>query len=223
MNQTGSQANESLEEATQRTDEVMANARTEVNRARRTLHDQVMPAAQGDEWAYADARDEDPSGRGDAPTGSERDTDWLGKAIALAQDNVEAGGWPFGAVIVLDGSVVATGVNEVLAKGDPTAHAELLAIREACSVLGDINLSGAVLYASCEPCPMCLAAMRWAGLTEIVYGADNDTAARAGFEDKELYDLFQRPRDTWPMTIRQQPHDQAEDPLNEWGRSHQAD
>lgn len=69
----------------------------------------------------------------------------------------------------------------------------------------------------------CLAAMRWAGLTEIVYGADSDTAARAGFQDKELHDLFQRPRDTWPMTVRQQPHDRAEDPLNEWGRGHQAD
>lgn len=219
MNQTGSQTNASLEEATQRTDEVMANARTEVDRARRTLHDQLMPTAQGgEELAYADENAGLERGHDD-----ERDTDWLGKAIALAQDNVEAGGWPFGAVIVLDGAVLATGVNEVLAKGDPTAHAEVMAIREACRALDDISLSGAVLYASCEPCPMCLAAMKWAGLSEVVYGADSDSAARAGFDDKEIHDLFQRPRDTWPMAVRQQSHDRAEDPLSEWGRRHQAD
>ena len=220
---------ESLEEATQRTHEVMTDARTEVDRARRTLHDQLMPTAQaGDEWAYADqpadqgnSDNDDDSDRSDRR--SDRDTDWLGKAIALARDNVETGGWPFGAVIVLDGAVVATGVNEVLAKGDPTAHAEVMAIRGACSVLNDISLSGAVLYASCEPCPMCLAAMRWAGLTEIVYGAERDAAARAGFQDEELYDLFTQPRDTWPMAVRQQSHNLAEDPLSEWQRRHQTD
>lgn len=144
--------------------------------------------------------------------------DWLGTAIALAQRNVEAGGRPFGAVVVMDGELLATGVNEVLARRDPTAHAELLAIRAACGVRDSISLAGAVLYTSCEPCPMCLSAMRWAQLTEIVYGADTDTAARAGFEDKELYELFTLPRDAWPMTIRQETHNSAEGPFSEWTR-----
>lgn len=145
-------------------------------------------------------------------------TDWLGTAIALAQRNVEAGGWPFGAVIVADGELVATGVNEVLARRDPTAHAELLAIRAACGVLDDISLSGAVLYTSCEPCPMCLSAMMWAQLTEIVYAADSDAAAEAGFEDREHYALFTTPRAAWPMTVRHQKHESAEGPFGEWVR-----
>lgn len=162
-------------------------------------------------------------GRGLGPTldhypDHDHDPDWLGTAIALAQRNVEAGGWPFGAVVVRDGELVATGVNEVLARRDPTAHAEILAIRAACGVVDDVSLAGAVLYTSCEPCPMCLSAIRWARLTEIVYGADSNTAARAGFEDKELYELFTMPREDWPMTIRQQTHHSAEGPFSEWTR-----
>lgn len=228
MNQTGPRSDsqqsppasgESLEELTDRTAETLADARKTVDRARATLHDQLLPTAQG----AVELDDENRKAAPETSAGSDRDPDWLGQAIDLARDNVEAGGWPFGAVIVLDGASVATGVNEVLAKGDPTAHAEVMAIREACRVLKDINLNGAVLYASCEPCPMCLAAMRWAGLTEIVYAADREAAARAGFQDQELHDLFQRPRDTWPMTVRQQTHDLAEDPLSEWRSRNQTD
>lgn len=152
------------------------------------------------------------------PAGPDCDPDWLGTAIDLAQHNIEAGGRPFGAVVVLDGEPVATGVNEVLARNDPTAHAELLAIREACAALKDISLAGAVLYSSCEPCPMCLAAAMWAGLAAVIYGADTGAAAEAGFEDEKLYELFAQPRDTWPMPIRQQVRASAEDPLREWSR-----
>lgn len=152
------------------------------------------------------------------------DAHWLDMAIALAHRNVETGGRPFGAVVVLAGTLVATGVNEVLARNDPTAHAEILAIRQACAVLKTASLSDAILYASCEPCPMCLAATRWADLAEIVYGADTAAAAQAGFEDQELYDLFTRPRRDWPLSMRRlrMPHG-AEGPLNEWRRRHRTD
>lgn len=150
--------------------------------------------------------------------GSDRDADWLRTAIDLAQRNVESGGRPFGALIVADGRVVATAVNEVLAKNDPTAHAELLAIRRACAALEDISLPGAVLYTSCEPCPMCLAAAMWAELAEIVYGADSDAAARVGFADREQYELFTKHRQDWPLSMRQQMQDSAEDTLEEWAR-----
>ena len=221
-----------LEEMRERTAETIADARKEVDRARKTLHDQIIPSSQTiDDVDYEDPSDHQQT---DYQTGQQTDyradhradqasDDWLGQAIALAQDNVAAGGWPFGAVIVRDGAVIATGVNEVLANGDPTAHAEMLAIREACRVLKDVDLAGAVLYASCEPCPMCLAAIRWAGLTEIVYAADRESSARAGFPDKEIYNLFDQPRDAWPMDIRQQAHGHAEEPLTEWGRKHQDD
>lgn len=150
------------------------------------------------------------------------DPDWLGKAIDLARDNVAAGGRPFGAVIVRDGVLLATGVNEVEAGKDPTAHAEISAIRDACAVLEDPCLSGAVLYSSCEPCPMCLAAALWAELAAVVYGAGSEAAARAGFADQEMHARFDRPRDTWPISIRQQEHDLADDPLAAWARRHQA-
>lgn len=223
-----------LEEMRERTAETIADARKEVDRARKTLHDQIIPSSQTiDDVDYEDqGESHDQPGHPDQPDQPDlrdpsadhaKDGDWLGQAIALAQDNVASGGWPFGAVIVRDGAVIATGANEVLANSDPTAHAEMLAIREACRVLKDINLAGAVLYASCEPCPMCLAAIKWAGLTGIVYAADRESSARAGFPDKEIYDLFDQPRDAWPMDIRQQAHDHAEEPLTEWGRKHQDD
>ena len=87
------------------------------------------------------------------------DKDFMRQAIALAVDNVENGGGPFGAVIVKDGKVIATGTNRVTPNNDPTAHAEVCAIRAACAKLGTFNLSGCVLYTSCEPCPMCLGAI----------------------------------------------------------------
>ena len=150
--------------------------------------------------------------RGDAGAGP----DWLGMAIDLARDNVASGGRPFGAVIVRDGVLLATGVNEVLATNDPTAHAEIKAISAACRFLRDASLSGATLYSSCEPCPMCIAATLWAGLAAVVYGADNDVAQKAGFEDKELYHLLDQPRETWPMTVRQQDHGLADSPFRAW-------
>ena len=110
------------------------------------------------------------------------------RALALAQQgmNGNAGG-PFGAVIVKDGRIVAEGSNRVTSTNDPTAHAEIVAIRAACQALGTFDLSGAEIYASCEPCPMCLAAIYWARLTHIYYANTRADAARIGFDDDHIY------------------------------------
>lgn len=110
------------------------------------------------------------------------------KAIELSIENVKNGGGPFGAVIVKDGEIVATGVNRVTANHDPTAHAEVSAIRAACQKLGTFDLSGCEIYTSCEPCPMCLGAIYWAHLDKIYYGNNKTDAARIGFDDSFIYD-----------------------------------
>lgn len=109
------------------------------------------------------------------------------QAIELAVDNVRRGGGPFGALVVKDGIVVATGVNQVTRLNDPTAHAEVVAIREACRVLGSFQLAGCNLYTSCEPCPMCLGAIYWARPARVFFAATHDDAAAAGFDDSFIY------------------------------------
>lgn len=114
--------------------------------------------------------------------------EFLRRAIALATENVRSGkGGPFGAVIVREGKTVGEGTNTVTATNDPTAHAEVNAIRAAARTLGTFTLAGCELYTSCEPCPMCLAAAYWARLDAIYYGACAADAARAGFDDAFLY------------------------------------
>ena len=114
--------------------------------------------------------------------------EFLRRAIALATGNVTVGaGGPFGAVVVRDGKLVAEGVNSVTAGCDPTAHAEVNAIRAAARALGSFTLTGCELYTSCEPCPMCLAAAYWARIDAVYYGASAADAARAGFDDAFLY------------------------------------
>jgi tRNA(Arg) A34 adenosine deaminase TadA len=118
---------------------------------------------------------------------------FLRQAIALATRNVETGaGGPFGAVIVRDGQIVAEAVNTVTAMLDPTAHAEVNAIRKAAQALGTFSLAGCQLYSSCEPCPMCLAAAYWARLDNLFYGARAADAARAGFDDAFLYEEMKK-------------------------------
>lgn len=110
------------------------------------------------------------------------------KAIALSTENVNNGGGPFGAVIAKDGKIIATGVNRVTDKCDPTAHAEVNAIREAASKLKTFNLSGCEIYTSCEPCPMCLGAIYWAHLDKMYYGNNKTDAKSIGFDDSFIYD-----------------------------------
>lgn len=109
------------------------------------------------------------------------------RAIALAVENVANGGGPFGAVIARDGEIVAEGVNRVTANYDPTAHAEVSAIRTACSQLQTFDLTGCEIYTSCEPCPMCLGAIYWAHLDRIYYGANQHDAAAINFDDAFIY------------------------------------
>ena len=110
------------------------------------------------------------------------------KAIALSMENVANGGGPFGAVISKDGEIIATGVNRVTSQCDPTAHAEVSAIRAAAAKLGTFNLSGCEIYTSCEPCPMCLGAIYWARLDKIYYGNNKADAKHIGFDDSFIYD-----------------------------------
>ncbi|HIS22171.1 MAG TPA: nucleoside deaminase [Candidatus Cryptobacteroides intestinipullorum] len=118
------------------------------------------------------------------------------EAIRLSEDNVRNGGGPFGAVIARDGEIVGTGTNRVTPDCDPTAHAEVNAIRDAASRLGTFDLSGCEIYSSCEPCPMCLGAIYWAHLDRLYYGNDKQDAAGIGFDDAFIYrELDLKPED----------------------------
>ena len=120
--------------------------------------------------------------------------EFMRQAIKLATENVTSGrGGPFGAVVVKDGKVIATGTNQVTASNDPTAHAEVTAIRNACQALGTFLLDGCEVYTSCEPCPMCLAAIYWARCEAIFYGCGAADAAKAGFDDAFLYEEMKKP------------------------------
>lgn len=144
------------------------------------------------------------------------DQTWLERVVTLATENVGAGGGPFAAVIVRGGEQVAVGTNRVTRDLDPTAHAEVVAIRSACAALGDFSLAGSVLYTSCEPCPLCVAACLWARLDRVVYAADRHDAARGGFDDHEFYELMDRDRETWPMPVHRTEHAGSFAPFAAW-------
>ena len=138
------------------------------------------------------------------------------EAIRLSENNVRNGGGPFGAVIAKDGEIVATGVNRVTADCDPTAHAEVNAIRAACARLGTFDLSGCDLYSSCEPCPMCLGAIYWAHLDKLYYGNDKKDAAGIGFDDAFIYrELDLKPEDRALKSERLLP-DKAIEAFRQW-------
>lgn len=146
----------------------------------------------------------------------QQDARWLAEAVDLAVDNVARGGGPFGALVVREGAVIATGVNAVTTTNDPTAHAEVVAIRAACQALDDFRLSGCVLVSSCEPCPLCLAAALWARVDRVIYAADRHDAARGGFDDLAFYELFATPREQWPMAVAGAPSPEATAPFDAW-------
>ena len=114
----------------------------------------------------------------------------LDAAIALAVASVDTGGGPFGAIVVSADGRTFDGANRVTLDNDPTAHAEVVAIRRACAALGTFDLTGATLYSSCEPCPLCVAASLWARVDAVIYAADRHDADRAGFADARFYDHF---------------------------------
>jgi guanine deaminase len=142
---------------------------------------------------------------------------FMEQAIALATKNVVSGcGGPFGAVIVRDGIVIATGVNRVTTNNDPTAHAEVMAIRAACANLQSYSLIGCEIYSSCEPCPMCLAAIYWARCAAIYFGGTAKDAADAGFADAFLYDEVKRPMAEREIPTKNLLREKAIESFDEW-------
>lgn len=146
---------------------------------------------------------------------------FLTEAIALARANADRGGRPFGAVVVKDGAVVATGINEILATGNPTAHAELGAIRAASRALGSPDLGGCTVFASGHPCPMCMAAMRLSGVSAVAYAYSNDDGAPYGLSTAAIYADLAKPFAEQSMTIRHVPQG-APDLYADWQRRQQA-
>jgi guanine deaminase len=140
----------------------------------------------------------------------------LRQAIEVAVENVRRGGGPFGALVVKDGIVIATGANQVTRSNDPTAHAEIVAIREACRVLGDFQLAGCDVYTSCEPCPMCLGAIYWARPARVFFAASHDDAAAAGFDDSFIYSQIQLPHSERSIPMIRIIDEQATRPFEEW-------
>ncbi len=125
------------------------------------------------------------------------------RAIDLARASVRGGGGPFGAVVARDGEVLAEGTNRVTSAQDPTAHAEVEAIRAACRALGTHRLDGCAVFASCQPCPMCLSALYWARVERVVFAASGTDAAAAGFDDEYLYAELARPLEGRELSMTQ--------------------
>jgi tRNA(Arg) A34 adenosine deaminase TadA len=145
------------------------------------------------------------------------ETAFLRRAIALSREHMAAGaGGPFGAVIVRDGRIVGEGWNRVTSTNDPTAHAEVVAIREACRALGTFKLDGAVLYTSCEPCPMCLAATYWARIGRIVYANSRADAAAIGFDDDFIYQQVPLAPEARTVKMERLLRDEAQIAFQEW-------
>ena len=145
------------------------------------------------------------------------ETQFLERAIELSRQGMQKGnGGPFGCVIVKDGEIVGEGVNEVLVKNDPTSHAEVVAIRNACKKLNNFQLTGCDVYTSCEPCPMCMGAIYWARPNRVIYANTKSDAAAVNFDDQFIYDEIEKlPQDRYIQFIHL-PQEQALDVFLEW-------
>jgi tRNA(Arg) A34 adenosine deaminase TadA len=141
---------------------------------------------------------------------------FMQQAIALAEASIDAGGGPFGAVVVRDGEIIGRGSNRVTSHNDPTAHAEVEAIRDACRRIGDFQLKGCVLYVNCEPCPMCLAAVYWARLDAVYYAATAEEAAAAGFDDVVIRREVRLAPPQRQLPMRQMLHEAAQGTFRRW-------
>lgn len=142
---------------------------------------------------------------------------FMNEAIKLAENNIEKqNGGPFGAVVVKDGKIVGRGSNRVTSQNDPTAHAEVEAIRDACKNLDTFNLEGCEIYASCEPCPMCLGAIYWAHLSKLYYAGTKDDAAKANFDDSFIYKEFELSKDKRSIPSSQLMRDKAVEVFDQW-------
>jgi guanine deaminase len=145
------------------------------------------------------------------------ETDFMREALALAVENVRLHrGGPFAALVVRQGTVIARGTNLVTSTNDPTAHAEVVALRAACKALGHFQLTGCDLYTTCEPCPMCLGAIYWARPAQVFYAATREDAARAGFDDAFIYDELRLPVPQRHIPFRLLPTDAVHRPFLAW-------
>lgn len=151
-----------------------------------------------------------------------RREEWMKQAIDLALENVRAGrGGPFGALLVKDNEIISTGVNLVTTSNDPTAHAEIVAIRGACQVLRNFQLDGCELYASCEPCPMCVGAIYWARLKTYYFSGTRACAAEAGFDDAFIYDQLHLSPEDRAIPAHRLLSESGLAPFVEWAQSPQ--
>lgn len=141
---------------------------------------------------------------------------FMKEAIKLSIDNIKKGGGPFGAVIEKDGKIISTGTNHVTRQNDPTAHAEILAIREAAKKLKTFDLSGCTIYSSCEPCPMCLGAIYWAHIDKIYFGNTKYDARKIGFDDSFIYEEIEKPIQKRKINTSQLLPEEALKAFNEW-------
>jgi tRNA(Arg) A34 adenosine deaminase TadA len=142
------------------------------------------------------------------------------RAIQLSLENVRGGlGGPFAALVVRDGTILATGTNQVTTAQDPTAHAEIVAIRGACQAIHDFQLSGCELYTTCEPCPMCMGAIYWARLGKVYFANTREDAARIGFDDSFIYDQLALPVESRKIPMIQIMREQALAAFREWEKS----
>ncbi len=143
--------------------------------------------------------------------------EFLNEAFNAAfQSILENAGGPFGAVVVKDGKIIAKGGNQVVSQNDPTAHAEIVAIREACRKLNTFDLTGSVLYATCEPCPMCLSAIYWANIATVYYSSTRLDAAGIGFRDSHIYEELDKDPADRRLEFRQIAHPRAAELLSTW-------
>ena len=148
------------------------------------------------------------------------DAAFMREALTLATENVRAGhGGPFAALVVREGKIVARGTNRVTTENDPTAHAEIEAIRAACAALGDFQLGGCTLYTTCEPCPMCMGAIYWARPDRVVYAATHEDAAAAGFDDAFIYDELTRPPEARRIPMVSLLREEGQQPFEAWAQA----
>jgi tRNA(Arg) A34 adenosine deaminase TadA len=142
----------------------------------------------------------------------------LVRALDIAMEGIQKGGGPFGAVITRKGEIIAGAYNEVVNTNDPTAHAEIVAIRKACRSTGTRDLSDCTLYASCEPCPMCLGAIYWSGIKKVFYASDRKDAAMAGFGDDLFYEEIKKSPDKRKISFCQIPEVNGSEVFEMWDR-----
>ena len=145
--------------------------------------------------------------------------EFMKRAIELSKKNIETGGGPFGAVVVKDGKIIGEGCNKVTSANDPTAHAEVEAIRQACKNINHFDLTGAVIYTSCEPCPMCLSAIYWARLSTIYFANTKSDAASIQFDDDFIYTEIPKKHSERKINMVQMMHDEALEVFKAWNIS----